>query len=74
MGRSLIYRLERVDARLWESMAALTEPDLTEAVGPWLDLGQIRAMLRRRDDMARKIAEQIATSGEAHVLIRVPEP
>lgn len=74
LGRSLIYQLERVDARLWESMAALTEPVLAEAVGPWLDRGQIRAMLRRRDDMARKIAEQIATRGEAYALIRVPEP
>lgn len=69
-GRGLIYRLERVDAALWHTMAALTEPSLTEAVGEWLGRGQIRAMLRRRDAMARDIAKAIATRGEAYVLLR----
>lgn len=74
VGRSLVYDLSRVDAELWEAMTRLSEPSLKAAIGPWLDGGQIRAILRRRDDMARHIEKLVAERGEAQVLLRVPAP
>lgn len=74
LSRRMVYQLERVDARLWEAMAALTEESLSTAVGRSLDRGQIRAMLRRRDDMARAIERLITTRGEASVMLRIGAP
>lgn len=74
LSRRMVYQLERVDARLWEAMTALTEESLSDAVGRSLDRGQIRAMLRRRDDMARAIERLITTRGEATVMLRVETP
>lgn len=49
--------LIRVDPALWERMQGLDEARLTAALGPWLDRNRIRAILARRDRMARRIGE-----------------
>ena len=41
----LRVEMARIDREIWERMLALDEPDLTTALGEWLDRGAIRAML-----------------------------
>jgi hypothetical protein len=53
--RDLYHQMVQVDDALWQRMAALDEPTLTAALGPWLDKGQIKAILQRRDKMQTAI-------------------
>jgi hypothetical protein len=62
--------LTRVDRELWDRMRALDEPTLTAALGPWLDRGAIRAILKRRDAMQKAIDTLVAKSSEAAVYIK----
>lgn len=64
------HRLTRVDADLWDRMQALTEPDLTAAIGRLMGRGELRAILRRRDHMRTVIDAAIKTHGEAHVFMK----
>jgi hypothetical protein len=49
--KALYHQLVRVDTELWEKMKALDEASITAAAGNWLDKGQIKAVLQRRDKM-----------------------
>ena len=49
--KNLYHQIGSVDAPLWEKMKALDEPGLTAALGNWIDKGNIKAMLERRDKM-----------------------
>ena len=66
----MVHRLARVDRDLWDRFLALDEPTLKAVLGPWLDDGSIRAMLKRRDQMAKDIEALVAERGEAAVFIR----
>lgn len=55
---------QQFDRHLWERMAALTREEVEAAVGPWLDRGQIDALMARRDAMRTYIAQQVAARGE----------
>ncbi len=50
----LIHTMQGVDRPLWQRMRALTEEELTRDLGQWLDRGQIRALLERRDRMQQE--------------------
>jgi hypothetical protein len=58
------HQLIFVDAELWAKMKALDEPSLTTAVGAWLDKGQIKAILQRRDKM-QQVVDKL-TQNTAH--------
>jgi hypothetical protein len=51
----LYHQLVQFDPALWDKMRALDEPTLTTALGAWLDKGQIKALLQRRDKMQKVI-------------------
>ena len=51
----LYHQLVQIDPALWEKMRALDDAALTTALGEWLDKGQIKAMLQRRDKMQKVI-------------------
>ena len=51
----LYHQLVQIDPALWDKMRALDEPTLTTALGAWLDKGQIKALLQRRDKMQKVI-------------------
>jgi hypothetical protein len=53
--QDLYHKLVFVDAGLWAKMKVLDEPGLTTALGAWLDKGQIKAILQRRDKMQEVI-------------------
>ena len=59
--------LGRVDRELWEKMAALTVEDLDRGLEKWVGTNEKKAMLARRDLMAKNIATMVAKRGEASV-------
>jgi hypothetical protein len=54
---SLYHQLVQVDPALWDKMKALDEPTLSTALGEWLDKGQIKAILERRDKMEKVVSK-----------------
>jgi hypothetical protein len=59
--------LGRVDRKLWEKMSALTMEDLDRVLDKWVDTKGKKALLVRRDLMAKEIKALIAKRGETSV-------
>jgi hypothetical protein len=59
--------LGRVDRALWTKMQALTLEDLDRGLEKWVGTNEKKAMLARRDLMAKQITEMIAKRGEKSV-------
>ena len=59
--------LGRVDRKLWEKMQALTMADLDSGLGEWVGNKEKKALLFRRDLMAKSIDELIKKRGETSV-------
>jgi hypothetical protein len=59
--------LGRIDRKLWEKMAALTLADLDRGLDKWVGNGEKKALLQRRDLMAKNIAAMVAKRGEKSV-------
>jgi hypothetical protein len=68
--RDLYHELQRVDAPLWEKMKALSDERLAPVLGKWLNSGEIRAILQRRDKMQEIVDKLVAKLGEAAVFVR----
>ena len=62
-----IAPLGRVDRKLWEKMQALTIEELDRGLGDWVGPKEKKALLTRRDLMAKTIQEQVAKRGEKFV-------
>ena len=60
--------VKHVDMPLWEKMQALTEPELTEAIGRWVGKAEIRAMLERRKKMQQLFDKLIAEKGNSTII------
>jgi hypothetical protein len=59
--------MARVDRDLWNKMAALTIEDLDRGLDKWVGNNEKKAILVRRDLMAKTIAEMVAKRGEKSV-------
>ncbi len=59
--------LARVDRELWNKMAALTIEDLDRGLDKWVGNNEKKAILLRRDLMAKTITEMVAKRGEKSV-------
>lgn len=59
--------LGRVDRKLWDKMQALTMADLDRGLGKWVGVKEKRALLLRRDLMAKAIADMVKKRGESSV-------
>ena len=66
----MVHTLTRVDQDLWDRFLALDEATLQAALGTWFNDGAIRAIVKRRDRMAKDIEALVAERGEAAVFIR----
>jgi hypothetical protein len=66
----LPVRMSRICRELWARMTGLDEPALKKALGPYLTPKEIRALLERRDRMARAIDELKAARGEQAVMVQ----
>jgi hypothetical protein len=62
--KDLYHQLVRVDDELWAKMKGLDEPGLTAALSAWLDKGQIKAILQRRDKMQEVIDKLAQTTAQ----------
>jgi hypothetical protein len=62
-----IAELGRVDRKLWEKMQALTMEELDRVLGKWVGDREKRALLTRRDLMAKAIDSLVKKSGEKFV-------
>jgi hypothetical protein len=62
-----IMPIGRVDRQLWEKMAALTLEDLDTGLGSWVGNNEKKAILLRRDLMAKDIAAKVKKQGEKFV-------
>lgn len=67
-GKKLMTTLSRVDPEFWERIQALTLEQLQERLGQWIDKGQIRDILARRDAMQKAIDRLVKEKGEAAYL------
>ena len=68
--RDMPHALTRVDADLWDRMKGMTEESLTPTLGKLLGRGELRAILQRRDRMAKLIADLVKEHGEDFVFMR----
>ena len=68
--KDMAVKMEHVDRELWDRIQALDEPQLSAALGKWLERGSLRAMLARRDRMKIEIDKLIAAKGESAVFVR----
>ena len=66
-SKSLVHRMQRIDKGLWERMLALEPASLTAALDRYLDGGQIKEIVARRDRMKAEIEKMVAERGEADV-------
>jgi len=65
----LVHEMQRIDRPLWNGMRALTEAALSQRLSSWLDRGQIRALLSRRDRLQEQIDRLVRKNGEARVFV-----
>jgi hypothetical protein len=61
--------MSRIEKGLWERMLALDAASLKSALDPYLDGGQIKDILQRRDRMQKEIDKMVAERGEADVFL-----
>jgi hypothetical protein len=66
-GKDMVHKMNRIDKGLWQRMLALEEASLKTALDPYLDGGQIKDILARRDRMQKEIEKMVAERGEANV-------
>jgi hypothetical protein len=57
----------RIDKAVWTKMDALTKESLQTALGEWLSLKEIDALLARRDRMRDAINKSVAANGAGNV-------
>jgi hypothetical protein len=67
-GRKLVAAMTRIDPDLWQRIEALTLEQLSGALKEWIDRGQIRDLLLRRDEMRKVIDRLVADKGEAALI------
>jgi hypothetical protein len=59
--------LARVKRRVWERLVAMSEDDLKDLVGPYLDGGQVGALVKRRELLIEYIEKLAAERGDTAV-------
>ena len=66
-GKDMVHKMTRIEKRLWERVLALDEAALKTALGSFLDGGQIKDILQRRERIKKEIEKMVAERGEADV-------
>jgi hypothetical protein len=66
-GKDMVHKMNRIDKGLWERMLQLDLTSLKPALDPYLDGGQVKDILQRRDRMKKEIDKMAAERGEANV-------
>lgn len=66
--KSMVHKMDNIDGPLWEKFKALDEASLNQAVGKWLGKGELKAILERRDAMAKEIDRLVKTKGDSAIV------
>lgn len=70
-GKDMAHKdMQRVDAELWDRMKGLTLESLTAVLKPWVNKGEIKSILERRDKMQEIIDKLVAKNGAGAVFVR----
>ena len=62
-GKAMVHKMNRIEKGLWERMLALELASLKPALDPYLDGGQIKEILARRDEMQKEIDKLVGARG-----------
>ena len=66
----LVHEMQSIDAALWARITALTESDLSAALGSLLGTRELRAILSRREKMQAQVDRLVRANGANRVFIR----
>lgn len=69
-----IKKFEHCERGFWEGITNLDEATANQVLGPYLDKGEIKSLLSRRNAMVKHFKKLIAERGEARVLYDIPPP
>jgi hypothetical protein len=58
-----------IDREVWRRIDSLTADTLRQALGPWVGVKELEALLVRRDRMRSEIARMVRSRGEASVFV-----
>jgi len=64
--------LRYIPEDLWNRMKALTVESITPPLSKWLDKNDIKAIIQRRDKMAKMVDDLVKKYGADHVFIKDP--
>lgn len=67
---SRMPRPTRIIRSLWDRMSGLTEADLQPAIGKWMDAKELRAVLKRRDEIGQLVNKLVKERGERAVFMK----
>jgi hypothetical protein len=65
--KSMVHKMDNIDGPLWDKFKALDEASLGEAIGKWVGKGEIKAMIERRDAMAKEVDRLVKAKGESAI-------
>jgi hypothetical protein len=68
--KTMQHEMTRVEPVLWDKIQTLTEASLKPIIGQWMDAGQLRAVIQRRDKMRDIVDQLVKTKGAAFVFMR----
>jgi hypothetical protein len=66
--KSMVHKMDNVDGPLWEKFKALDEASLNQSIGKWVGKGELKAILTRRDEMAKEIDRLVKAKGDSAIL------
>jgi hypothetical protein len=75
MTNSLIFPvpLRYIPEQLWNRIKALTIESLTPALSPWLDKGDIKGIITRRDKIQKMVDDLVKKYGADSVFLKEPK-
>lgn len=65
--KSLVHKMDNIDGPLWDKFKALDEASLDQALGKWVGKGEIKAILERRDLLAKEVDRLVKAKGESAI-------
>lgn len=65
--KSLVHKMDNIDGPLWEKFKGLDEASLDQALGKWVGKAEIRAILDRRELLAKEVDRLVKAKGESAI-------
>jgi len=65
--KALTHKMDNIDGPLWDKFKALDEAALDQGLGKWVGKSELKAMLERRDAMAKEVDRLVKAKGESAI-------